>query len=979
MRIAFLLSILVLTAALAGAAPEDYEGKPVTEIAFEPALQPYSRAYLLDILPVKTGRPLELAGVRAAIERLYRTGRYADIRVDARAKDSGVVLTFITTGNYFIGRVSVSRTPTPPNQGVLVNATRLDLGSLYTPSAATQAVNNLQQVLRNNGFYRANIETEFEHDPATQQVKLRFIVKVGDRAKYTAPLVTGNPERSVEEIVKATHWKRRWFGWKTVTDARTQDGIQNVRRSYQKKDLLEARVSLEKAEWEPDTNRVRHTLDIDAGPKISIMTVGTKISRGKLKQLVPVFEEQSVDRDLLVEGANNIREYLEGKGYFDTKVDFEARTAPQDGAARASQIIEYRIERGERHKVTLIEIKGNRYFDTNTIRERMYIRRASLIQFRYGRFSESYLRHDADAIAALYRSNGFRDVEVKTRVQRGKDDTIGVYIDITEGPQWLVSKLNITGVSDANREAILGLVQSQEGQPFSEVSVAVDRDNVLDYYYNEGFSGATFNFSFTPAEQPNRVNLNYTVQEGRQRFLRSFLVSGLQATNPDLVSERLMLDNGDPLSRSRLLETQRRMYNLGIFARVDMALQNPQGDEKDKYVLLNLEEARKYTITTGFGAQISKIGGCRTCLGTATGQTGFSPRASLGVTRRNFLGEGHTISFQSRVSNVDRRGVISYEAPQFRGNSDVNLLFSGLVDDSRDIRTFNALRREGSVQVGQKLSKASTLLYRFSFRYVTVSDLVVNPDLIPLYSQPDRTGIFAINYVQDRRDDPTDARRGIFNTIDAGVAPTQFGSQTAFTHFLGHNATYYPMGFGSRYVLARSTTFGWQAPLKAGTTIPLAELFFGGGAQSHRGFPENQAGPRDLQTGFPIGGNAILVNQTELRFPLLGENVTGALFWDAGNVYSRVQNISFRVNQRSDSNFDYMVHAVGLGFRYRTPVGPVRIDLAYSINPPSFFGFKGTYDELVACSSANPPATGCVKTVQQLSHFQFHFSIGQAF
>jgi outer membrane protein assembly factor BamA len=219
----------------------------------------------------------------------------------------------------------------------------------------------------------------------------------------------------------------------------------------------------------------------------------------------------------------------------------------------------------------------------------------------------------------------------------------------------------------------------------------------------------------------------------------------------------------------------------------------------------------------------------------------------------------------------------------------------------------------------------------------------------------------------------------MFNTVDAGVASRIFGSQADFTHFIGHNATYYSLGEGSRYVLARSLTFGWLQPLRAGANIPLPERFFGGGAQSDRAFPENQAGPRDPETGFPLGGNAILVNQTELRFPLLGENIKGVWFWDAGNVYSRLQDISFRVRQHSIDDFDYMVHAVGFGIRYKTPVGPVRLDLAYSINPPAFYGFQGTLDQLVACSSLTPPTTGCTKTVQQISHFQFHFSLGQAF
>ncbi len=101
-----------------------------------------------------------------------------------------------------------------------------------------------------------------------------------------------------------------------------------------------------------------------------------------------------------------------------------------------------------------------------------------------------------------------------------------------------------------------------------------------------------------------------------------------------------------------------------------------------------------------------------------------------------------------------------------------------------------------------------------------------------------------------------------------------------------------------------------------------------------------------------------------------------------GNVYSSLDNFSFRTSQRNLQDFDYMVHAVGFGIRYRTPVGPLRVDLAYSINPPYFFGFKGTQQELVnaGVNPCSPPAgvpNQCV--VQNVSHFQFFFSIGQTF
>jgi outer membrane protein assembly factor BamA len=235
--------------------------------------------------------------------------------------------------------------------------------------------------------------------------------------------------------------------------------------------------------------------------------------------------------------------------------------------------------------------------------------------------------------------------------------------------------------------------------------------------------------------------------------------------------------------------------------------------------------------------------------------------------------------------------------------------------------------------------------------------------------------------IQDRRDDPVDPHKGIYNTADLGWADHGLGSQTNFLRFLGRNATYYTVK--KKYVIARNTSFGVVEPFRVTgdplQAIPLPERFFSGGATSDRGFPEFQAGPRDPNTGFPIGGNALLMNQTEWRFPLIGANIGGVVFHDMGNVYSSLGDISFRVNQKSLTDFNYMVHAVGFGIRYHTPIGPLRIDLAYSLNPPSFFGWKGTFQQLLN-AGVNPCQTqpgNC--SVQSTGHFQFFLSIGQAF
>jgi outer membrane protein assembly factor BamA len=399
-----------------------------------------------------------------------------------------------------------------------------------------------------------------------------------------------------------------------------------------------------------------------------------------------------------------------------------------------------------------------------------------------------------------------------------------------------------------------------------------------------------------------------------------------------------------------------------------------------------MEEARRYSLAAGFGAELGRLGGCQTCLDAPAGRTGFSPRVSLDLTRSNLWGLAHSISLRTRVSTLERRGLLTYAWPRFRNQDRLNVAITGLYEDSRDVRTFSYKREEGSVQLSQRVSKAITLFYRYTYRRVSVDDttLKISPLLIPLLSQPVRLGQLSGAVIQDRRDDPVEPHRGIYNTLDLGLAERIFGSQRNFLRVLARNASYHPIG--KRLVLARSTEFGdlYAFRYTGGVleAIPLPERFFGGGGTSHRGFPENQAGPRDTSTGFPLGGTAVLFNQTELRFPLIGENVGGVLFHDAGNAYSSLGNISFRVSQRNLQDFDYMAHSVGFGIRYRTPVGPLRVDLAYSINPPGFFGFKGSQQDLInagvdPCKTAPGVPSKCVR--QNVSHFQYFFSIGQTF
>ncbi len=990
---------LVILAALAPpllpAQYQKFEGQQILTIQFDPKEQPLDPAALHDILPLKLNQPLRIGDVRSSIERLFATGRYADIQVDAQPYGTGVMIRFITRSSWFVGSLSIGgRVSSPPNGGQLENATRLDLGQPYTETSLRGAVSGMQRLLEGNGFFLSQVRPVFDYetDRSHQQVNIRFDLTEGLRARFTAPVTIGDTKVDANQILSATKF-RRWIihTWKPMTQARVRQGLDGVRSLYRSENRLEAKVSLDSMKYEPATNSAIPTLRIDAGPRIEVHTIGAKVSQKKLQRYIPIFEEHAVDHDLLVEGARNLQDSLQSGGYFDAQVAFKEQRVTNDRAS-----IDYLVNTGLRHKLVAIRIAGNRYFQTEVLRERMYLQPASFLQFPHGRYSENLLRNDEESIVNLYQSNGFRDVKVTHRVQDdygGKTDNIAVFLTVEEGPQYFVDNLQIDGIEKLDKADTLGRLSSVAGQPFSEYNVAVDRDAILAQYFVKGFPNATFQWSWKAAARANRVDLHFVVNEGKQQFVRQVLASGLKFTRPSLVDRNFELNPGDPLSPTAVTDTQRRLYGLGVFARVNAAIQDPEGETDSKYVLYEVDEARRYSLATGFGAELGRIGGCQTCFDAPAGATGFSPRVSVDFTRSNLWGLAHSISLRTRASTIDQRALLNYSWPRFDGRDDLGVSFTALFENSRDVRTFDFRREEVSAQLSQKLSKATTLFYRYAWRYVNINNLKVSLFLVPQLSQPVRVGIASINLVQDRRDDPVEPHKGIYTTVDLGLAERFLGSQPNFMRFLVRNATYYPIG--RRVVLARSTQFGniysFHNAGDPDVAVPLPERFFGGGATSHRGFPEEQAGPRDTSTGFPLGGNALLFNQTELRFPLIGENLGGVLYHDAGNVYTNLGSISFRVRQHdrptgptspNPEDFNYMVHSVGFGIRYRTPVGPLRVDLGYSINPPYFFGFKGTQQDLVNAgrTPCQPPAGVANQcSVQNVSHFQYFFSIGQTF
>lgn len=1006
-----LLLCATLSALPGVARAQEFRGKLVTAVEYEPAVQPVFPKDLQNMQLVRAGQPLDPNQVAATIDRLFASGLYDDIQVDAEPSANGVVIRFITRARRFIGHVGVrGKVSDPPSRAVIISDSQLTLGSAFDADTLEGARKTIEGEMRQNGLFEATVGVSTIEDPVTHQMTVRFLVNAGKRARYERPVIKGDTKLPDETIISATGW--RWpliHKWRQVTSALTDRGIGGIQKKYAKKDRLTTSVTLTSLDYDQKTGRAKPSLNIEAGPKVEIKTLEAKVSKGKLRQFIPVYQEGSVDNDLLTEGAENLHDYFQSKGYPDVDVTFKREPQKDD-----KEVINYYIATGPRRKLVHIAIEGNDYFTPDTLRERMFLHTSTLLM-RYGRYSETFRHSDEDAIANLYRDNGFQDVKVNSTVQtnyKGKPEDIAVTFHIDPGKQWTVANLYIEGNNQLDLGPIRNQLASIQDQPYAEIDVATDRNRILEYYYSNGFPRAAFSYRSTPGPTSQTVNLTYSINEGPREFVRKVIVSGLYRTRPSLVLRNLnQIKEGEPISMLKVNSIARQLTDLGIFANVNTAIQDPNGRNQYKYVLYDFDEAARYSFHIGFGLEVGQFGHTTNQLSGAGGLKGVSPLVSFTVNRLNFRGLGQTLSLQTRYSTLEQRESLNYIVPRFLGSLNRTVTFSLLYDTTQDVQTFSSRREEASVQTSQRFNRASTLLLRFAYRRVSTGNIQIPSLLIPIYSQPVRIGILSASYIQDHRDNPADAHRGFWNTVDAGIAGKFFGSQRNFMRLLARNATYTPIGHN--LVLARQTQLGVLLPFNIASgvpsfdAIPLPERFFGGGGVSMRGFGDNQAGPRDIgtssqlpgpptttPTGFPIGGNALFFNTVELRFPLLGPNISGVLFEDMGNIYTSFGDISLAYRQPSVvtfpnlpgkafyQNFNYAVQAPGFGIRYKTPIGPVRVDFAYALNPPRYLGFNRneTIQDLLGCGSAQLGVTPkCTATPQQLSHFQFFFSIGQAF
>jgi outer membrane protein insertion porin family len=1007
-------------------------------------------------LAVEIGKPLDREQVARSLRALYGLGDYADLKAVVTPVGSGVRLDFVVRESLFFNEIRIEGLTPPPTDSSAAAAMQLTLGRPFRQEDVDEGLGHLRDVLKDEGLYTAEVSAENKPHPETHQMDILVHVKSGPRARVeTVELKNGTAYRDAEILSRL-----KMKAGQPLTMARIQRGTDRIRKFLVKKGRLSARAAVRRGEYNAAKNTVPLELEVTEGPQVQLAVTGAKFSKGELKRLVPVYQEGAVDADLLEEGKRNLRERLERDGYFDAQVSYTTETKEVQGKEQKSkgteELITYHIERGERHKLVGIEITGNHYFSAELLRSRLQVYGAAFGS--RGRFSRRLIEADAESMHGLYDANGFLNAKVDGLIlddYKEKKGDIYVRFAVQEGEQTRVASLAVEGIHAFKEEELLAVVGSTPGQPYSDFNVTTDRDNILALYFNEGFPEASFTStaeSVTPEKseggkavpksgaaeneqsqkkeegrekssnpevvQAAPVRLVYHVTEGPQTRVRRILLGGYTRTRTKVIQREIRVKPSAPLREGDVVESQRRLYNLGIFNRVTIEPQNPDGSDPDKDIVVLVEEAKRYTMAYGGGFEVQRLA---STTNPAGGELQAAPRGIFELTKVNLTGRADSLSLKVRGSTIEDRALLGYSIPNTFGSPHFSSQATAYTEKTQDINTFTEMRYEVSGQLTDQVTPFTTVLYRYAFRKVLVSNLNIASEEVPLFEQPTLVSEFGVTWLRDKRDNPADASKGSFNSADFNIASTSIGSSASFLRFSFQNSTYHPIK--RRFSFARSIRIGILEPFantqsltfpppaanecteKAtpGPTpeiIPLPERFFAGGGTSLRGFALNQAGPRDPCTGFPVGGQALLALNQEFRFPMrlpyIGTSLGGAFFYDGGNVYSRLDHITLRAYSpkpvfalqdpaqpasatnptvcvyNCTNELNYFAHTVGFGLRYATPVGPIRIDLGYQINRPFF---------VLPCvpSTTGTPVTPLCLKGAQLPRLQIFFNLGSTF
>ena len=941
-----LAALLLLRPAAASADVSDFVGKTIASVSIIDSGRATADPRLVGLVETEAGQPLRIAAVRESIAHLFSLGEYEDVRVHVSATGASVALTYELVPLRTIQDVAFTGDNAP---GIDADRLRRQIVQRYGTSPPPGRAADIEGLIANDlkeaGYLHARVTSRI--DPARGGLRSVLAVTIvpGGRTRIGSIEVEGDAGMSVPQFLDTLHLSRGMPFQREVLNTRI-DRYLDDRRS---RGYFAARVSYS-PQFVDDDRTANLTVRIVAGPHVTVMFVGDPLSNGRRDDLVPIAREGSADEDVLEDATNRIEELLRSEGYRDA-------SAPHSTDERDGELyITFNVKKGPQYRVGRVDIAGNASISLTELQQHLRIRPGQP-------YSDAALESERALIEDVYHREGF--VSAQARITNESepatlgtaDVAVAIRIAITENARTVVERVRIEGESSVAVSDLRAGLTLQAGRPFSANALAADRDLMQLRLANLGYQSATVAVNPGISADGRSADVVFTVREGPRISVDHVLITGNQRTRTATIERELQFKAGQPLGLEQINESQRRLASLGLFRRVRIT-ELAHGDETRRDVLVTVEEAPVTTV--GYGAGLE---GVQLLTNNATNiasqELQVAPRAFFEIGRRNLFGKNRSINLFTRVSlgnlqsQTTSRGfgeyrvIGTYREPRIFGTPSDAFLTGTLEQEHRS--SFNFARRAFSAELGRRITRTVSVSGTYQIQRTELFDEQIDPaDRVPidrLFPQV-RISSFASSVVRDTRDDLTDPTDGRFVSANGQIAGRSIGSEVGFAKSYLVGQMFRVIPHAHRSVLAGSARLGLatgfprltvdrdangqvipgpdgQPSMITVRDVPASERFFAGGDTTVRGFALDQLGtPATIdKDGFPQGGEGLVIFNAEIRAPVArGLGVVG--FVDSGNVFEHVSDISL-VDLRG---------SVGFGVRYKSPIGPIRVDLGFKLH-----------------------------------------------
>lgn len=845
---------------------------------------------LFDLIPFRSGDPYSPRLVDQAVKQIFKTGLFADVRVQ-KTGERPIDLTFELVRKVFINGVRF-RGAKVSDQPLRQALTVLRPGGYLQEDLIPQAIREVQAGLSRQGFFDAVVVCDVRRKAGASTANLVF--RILDWRTFR---ISGLEVEWKAEIPEGTLLKKmKTKVGNLYVPSRLEADLQALSQGLDRAGYPRADVRLAGESFDEESRRVDLRVEILPNEKIVIAVNGAKVP---LRLLAPIWEDRVFEPWGLAEGEARILNYVRRKGYI-----FATVSSRVEKAANELRII-HDVLPGDKYKIAGVQFRGNKAFSGVDLRNRLAVREGVPLfaLLRYDKIFAIPLE-----LSSLYKQNGYADVQVKldlVKEQRG----VQALFTIAEGVQTTVETIRIEGATLVPADAIRGDLVSRAGGPYFPPNVQRDVGQIETAYLNKGIRGTDV-VARVEREAGAAVTLVYEITEGTPVTIQDIFVTGNRVTSNRVIRRELRVEKGQPADYANIQASKRGLERLGIFS--EISLDEVQTGPSQEVVVVTVREGEQNYTGVGLGFESRDP-----ITGPVVNWLDFRPRGTAEYIRSNIFGLGAQVGVLGQFSTIERRAVLSWNQPYLLG---IAMPTTVLGWAEREARTGFTFDRVGvSLSAAKPLRKARLLLGSLS---LTRTSIVLPVDLSQLPPGIDRqflpysAALASVSMSWERRDDTLNPTRGWFASAVAEIGVPVFGTQSNYQKIFLKYQYFRP--------LLSTLNLGLTGRVGLGNGLShLPERFFAGGSNTFRGEEFELLGPIDPTTLKPYGGEAVTLVNTELTwavFPAWKE-FRLASFFDLGNVDESLRK--FRP-------FD-LKGALGAGLRYRTPLGPVRVEIAWKL------------------------------------------------